>query len=172
VVKAGIPVMSHIGWTPQSKHALGGKVRVQGKTGERARQMVADAFAVQEAGAFAIVLELVPDELARELTERLSIPTIGIGAGPHCSAEVQVLTDLLGFSDWHPRHARPFANLRETILAAARQYAEEVAAGTFPGPDQTASMDGATLDEVFGRSRLDQADEAGFDRLIPIDRDL
>ena len=82
VVKAGIPVMGHIGWTPQSKHALGGKVRVQGKTVDRARAIVADAFAVQEAGAFAVVLELVPDQLAEALTERLSIPTIGIGAGP------------------------------------------------------------------------------------------
>jgi 3-methyl-2-oxobutanoate hydroxymethyltransferase len=171
VVKAGIPVMGHIGWTPQSKHGLGGKVRVQGKTADKARSLLADAIAVQEAGAFAVVLELVPDQLARSLTKRLSIPTIGIGAGPGCSAEVQVITDLLGFSDWHPRHARPFANLRETILGAAKQYAEEVAAGTFPGADQTVGMDEETLDEVFGRSPFDRADPG--DRIsIPLDRDL
>ena len=172
VVKAGIPIMGHIGWTPQSKHVLGGKVRVQGKSLERARALVADAFAVQEAGAFAVVLELVPDQLARALTERLSIPTIGIGAGPGCSAEVQVITDLLGWSDWHPRHAKPFANLRETILGAVREYAAEVEAGTFPGPEQTSSMDDATLEEVFGRSRLDRADTLDLDQLIPLDRDL
>ena len=172
VVKAGIPIMGHIGWTPQSKHVLGGKVRVQGKSLERARALVADAFAVQEAGAFAVVLELVPDQLARALTERLSIPTIGIGAGAGCSGEVQVITDLLGWSDWHPRHAKPFANLRETILGAVREYAAEVEAGTFPGPEQTSSMDDATLEEVFGRSRLDRADSLDLDQLIPLDRDL
>jgi 3-methyl-2-oxobutanoate hydroxymethyltransferase len=171
IVKAGIPVMGHIGWTPQSKHAMGGKVRVQGKTADRARALVADALAVQEAGAFAVVLELVPDQLARALTQRLSIPTIGIGAGPGCSAEVQVITDLLGFSDWQPRHARPFSNLRETILGAVREYAAEVEAGTFPGPEQTVSMDDATLDEVFGRSALDQPD-TNLRHPIPLDRDL
>jgi 3-methyl-2-oxobutanoate hydroxymethyltransferase len=175
IVKAGIPVMGHIGWTPQSKHAMGGKVRVQGKTADRARSLLADALAVQEAGAFAVVLELVPDQLAAALTERLSIPTIGIGAGPHCSAEVQVITDLLGFTDWQPRHARPFANLREAILGAARTYAAEVEAGTFPGPDQTVAMDDATLEEVLGRSPLDRAERSERDRVgfaIPLDRDL
>ena len=172
VVKAGIPTMGHIGWTPQSKHALGGKVRVQGKTAERARALVADAIAVQEAGAFAVVLELVPDQLARALTERLSIPTIGIGAGPHCSGEVQVITDLLGWSDWHPRHAKPYANLREIVLAAVREYAAEVEAGTFPGPEQTSTMDQETLDEVFGRSPHDRAAPAGLGVAIPLDRDL
>ncbi len=171
VVKAGIPVMGHIGWTPQSKHALGGKVRVQGKSADRARALLGDALAVQEAGAFAIVLELVPDQLARALTERLNIPTIGIGAGPGCSAQVQVVTDLLGMSDWHPKHARQFANLRETILGAAREYAAEVAAGTFPGPEQTVTMDDATLDEVLGRSVLDSS-PADQQFVIPLDRDL
>lgn len=170
VVKAGIPVMGHIGWTPQSKHALGGKVRVQGKTADRARALVADALAVQEAGAFAMVLELVPDQLARALTERLRIPTIGIGAGPGCSAEVQVVTDLLGVSDWHPRHAKPFADLRGTILEAVGRYKSEVEAGTFPGAEQTVAMDEETLNEVLGRGRLDRA--TALDELIPLDRDL
>jgi 3-methyl-2-oxobutanoate hydroxymethyltransferase len=172
IVRAGIPVMGHIGWTPQSKHTLGGKVRVQGKTGDRARNLLGDALAVQEAGAFSIVLELVPEQLATAITERLRIPTIGIGAGPGTSGQVQVLTDLLGWSDWHPKHARPFANLRETVLEAARTYASEVAAGTFPGVEQTVRMDDDTLDEVLGRGKLDRAEDTIPLGGIPLDRDL
>jgi 3-methyl-2-oxobutanoate hydroxymethyltransferase len=172
IVRAGIPVMGHIGWTPQSKHTLGGKVRVQGKTGDRARNLLGDALAVQEAGAFSIVLELVPEQLATAITERLRIPTIGIGAGPGTSGQVQVLTDLLGWSDWHPKHARPFANLRETVLEAARSYASEVAAGTFPGAEQTVRMDDDTLDEVLGRGKLDRAEDTIPLGGIPLDRDL
>jgi 3-methyl-2-oxobutanoate hydroxymethyltransferase len=172
IVRAGIPVMGHIGWTPQSKHALGGKVRVQGKTSDRARKLVADALAVQEAGAFSIVLELVPEQLATAITERLRIPTIGIGAGPGTSGQVQVLTDLLGWSDWHPKHARPFANLGETVLEAARSYATEVAAGTFPGPEETVRMDDETLDEVLGRGSMDRAADGIPSGGIPLDRDL
>ena len=172
IVRAGIPVMGHIGWTPQSKHALGGKVRVQGKTGDRARNLLGDALAVQEAGAFSIVLELVPEQLATAITERLRIPTIGIGAGPGTSGQVQVLTDLLGWSDWHPKHARPFANLREAVLDAARNYASEVAAGTFPGAEQTVRMDDDTLDEVLGRGSMDRAESPLPLGGIPLDRDL
>jgi 3-methyl-2-oxobutanoate hydroxymethyltransferase len=172
IVRAGIPVMGHIGWTPQSKHALGGKVRVQGKTADRARNLLGDALAVQEAGAFSIVLELVPEQLATAITERLRIPTIGIGAGPGTSGQVQVLTDLLGWSDWHPKHARPFANLREAVLEAARSYASEVAAGTFPGAEQTVRMDDDTLDEVLGRGSMDRAESPMPLGGIPLDRDL
>ena len=172
IVRAGIPVMGHIGWTPQSKHALGGKVRVQGKTSDRARNLLADALAVQEAGAFSIVLELVPEQLATAITERLRIPTIGIGAGPGTSGQVQVLTDLLGWSDWHPKHSRPFANLRETVLEAAHAYATEVAAGTFPGPEQTVRMDDETLDEVLGRGSMDRPADGIPLGGIPLDRDL
>jgi len=172
IVRAGIPVMGHIGWTPQSKHTLGGKVRVQGKTGDRARNLLGDALAVQEAGAFSIVLELVPEQLATAITERLRIPTIGIGAGPGTSGQVQVLTDLLGWSDWHPKHARPFANLREAVLEAARSYASEVAGGTFPGVEQTVRMDDDTLDEVLGRGKLDRAEDTIPLGGIPLDRDL
>ncbi len=169
LARAGIPVMGHIGWTPQSRHALGGKVRVQGKSADRARSMLADALAVQEAGAFAIVLELLPEQLAAAITERLRIPTIGIGAGPGCSGQVQVITDLLGMTDWAPRHARKFADLRSTILDAARRYAAEVSNGTFPGIDQTVRMEATILDEVLGRTALDQPmSEAP----IPLDRDL
>ncbi len=121
LVRAGIPVMGHIGWTPQAKYGMGGKTRVQGKDRDQARSMLADALAVQEAGAFAIVLELMPDQLAAAITERLRIPTIGIGAGVHCSGQVQVITDLLGLGSFIPRHARPYAHLRETIAEAARR---------------------------------------------------
>jgi 3-methyl-2-oxobutanoate hydroxymethyltransferase len=172
LVKAGIPVMGHIGWTPQAKHQLGGKVRVQGKTTDRARNLLGDALAVQEAGAFAIVLELVPEQLATAITERLRIPTIGIGAGPGCSGQVQVLTDLLGWSDWHPKHAKPYADLRGTVLGAVRAYATEVAAGSFPGPEQTVRMDDGTLDEVLGRGALDRFEADMPAGGIPLDRDL
>ena len=101
------------------------------------------------------MLELVPEQLAAAITERLRIPTIGIGAGPGCSGQVQIITDLLGLDTWQPKHAKPYANLRETILGAVRSYAADVAAGTFPGPEQTVRMDDAVLDEVLGRSTLD-----------------
>jgi 3-methyl-2-oxobutanoate hydroxymethyltransferase len=169
IVKAGIPVMGHIGLTPQAINAIG-KVRVQGKTREQARSLLADALAVQEAGAFAIVLELVPEQLAAAITERLRIPTIGIGAGPGCSGQVQVLTDLLGLDTWHPKHARPYADLRGAILQAASSYAADVAAGTFPGAEQTVRMDEAVLEEVLGRSALDQGSTPVGG--IPLDRDL
>jgi 3-methyl-2-oxobutanoate hydroxymethyltransferase len=173
LVRAGIPVMGHIGLTPQAINAIG-KVRVQGKTRTQARALLADALAVQEAGAFSIVLELVPEQLAAAITERLRISTIGIGAGAGCSGQVQVVTDLLGIDDWQPKHARPYANLREAILGAARAYAADVATGTFPGPDQTVRMDDAVLDEVLGRSELDRESGAsGAPAVgIPLDRDL
>ncbi|HXG39578.1 MAG TPA: 3-methyl-2-oxobutanoate hydroxymethyltransferase, partial [Candidatus Limnocylindrales bacterium] len=171
LVRAGIPVMGHIGLTPQAIHRIG-RVRVQGRTREQARALLADALAVQEAGAFSVVLELVPDQLAAAITERLRIPTIGIGAGPHTSGQVQVVTDLLGFDAWRPRHAKAYANLRETILAAVRAYAEDVAARRFPGPEQTSRMDDAILDEVLGRSPLDREARPGGVGAVPLDRDL
>ena len=171
LTRAGIAVMGHIGWTPQARETLGGKVRVQGKSAERARSLLADALALQEAGAFSIVLELVPEQLAGAITDRLRIPTIGIGAGPLCSGQVQIITDVLGAADWQPKHAKRFANLRETILDAASRYAAEVTAGTFPGPDQTVRMDDAVLDEVLGRSELDRG-TAQTAIGIPLDRDL
>jgi 3-methyl-2-oxobutanoate hydroxymethyltransferase len=172
VVKAGIPVMGHIGWTPQASNAAG-KVRVLGKSREQARSLLADALAVQEAGAFAIVLELVPAQLAAAITERLAIPTIGIGAGVGCSGQVQVVTDLLGWDSWHPRHARPYADLRGTILAALGAYKADVEAGTFPGDAETVRMDDTVLDDVLGRSSLDQPGTASAASAgIPLDRDL
>jgi 3-methyl-2-oxobutanoate hydroxymethyltransferase len=171
LVRAGIPVMGHIGWTPQATNQAG-KVRVQGKTREAARTLLADALAVQEAGSFAIVLELVPEQLASAITDRLRIPTIGIGAGGGCSGQVQVLTDLLGLDSWHPRHARPYADLREVILQAAQSYQTDVRAGTFPGPEETVRMDDAVLEEVLGRSPLDREAAVGITESIPLDRDL
>ena len=132
LVRAGIPVMGHIGLTPQAINTFG-KVRVQGKTRDQARSLVADALAVQEAGAFAMVLELVPEQLAAAITERLRVPTIGIGAGAGCSGQVQVITDLIGLGDFVPRHARPYAHVRETILEAAAAYAADVDRRHVPG---------------------------------------
>jgi 3-methyl-2-oxobutanoate hydroxymethyltransferase len=172
MVKAGIPVMGHIGLTPQSINAIG-KIRVQGKTRNGARALLGDALAIQEAGAFAIVLELVPEQLAAAITDRLRIPTIGIGAGAGCDGQVQVVTDLLGLGDFIPRHAKPYADLRGAILAAARAYAEEVAAGTFPGPEQSVRMDDGVLGEVLGRSVLDRPSASDIPAGgIPLDRDL
>jgi 3-methyl-2-oxobutanoate hydroxymethyltransferase len=170
LVRAGIPVMGHIGWTPQAANQAG-RVRVQGKSRDQARALLGDALAVQESGAFAIVLELVPDQLAAEITDRLRIPTIGIGAGPHTDGQVQVITDLLGIDSWQPKHARPYADLRGTIIAAARAYADDVTKRTFPGAGQTVRMDDAVLDEVLGRTEQDR--EAGTPvGGIPLDRDL
>jgi len=171
IVRGGIPVMGHIGWTPQAKHGLGGKVRIQGKTRGQAQALLADALAVQEAGAFAIVLELVPEQLATAITERLRIPTIGIGAGPGCSGQVLVINDLLGLGDFTPRHARRYAELGETIRAAVRAYVSDVESGAFPGPSETVRMEDAVLEEALGRSPLDQpaADTVAG---IPLDRDL
>jgi 3-methyl-2-oxobutanoate hydroxymethyltransferase len=170
IVKAGIPTMGHIGWTPQAANAAG-KVRVLGKSREQARTLLHDALAVQEAGAFAIVLELVPEQLAAAITDRLRIPTIGIGAGAGCSGQVQVITDLLGIDAWHPKHSKPYADLRGTIIEAAKTWAADVVAGTFPGPEQTVRMDDEVLDDVLGRGDRDRGSGDVLEG-IPLDRDL
>ena len=173
LVRAGVPVMGHIGLTPQAINALG-KVRVQGRTREAARALLHDALAVQEAGAFAVVLELVPEQLAAAITARLRIPTIGIGAGAGCSGQVQVVTDFLGLGTFMPRHAKAYADMRAVILAAAAAYRSEVEAGTFPGAAQSSRMDDAILDEVLGHAPDDRTVE-GSQRIeagIPLDRDL
>ncbi len=164
--------MGHIGWTPQAQLGMGGKVRVQGKDRKNARALLADAQAVQEAGAFSIVLELVPGQLAEAITNRLRIPTIGIGAGAGCSGQVQVITDLLGLGDFLPRHARPYARLRETIRDAVLAYATDVEAGTFPGEAETVLMDEVILDETLGRGASDQPANSLPVGGIPLDRDL
>jgi 3-methyl-2-oxobutanoate hydroxymethyltransferase len=132
LVDAGIPVMGHLGLTPQSINQLGG-YKVQGKTPAAAVRLLNDAMALQEAGAYAIVLETVPVHVARAITEKLDIPTIGIGAGPDCDGQVQVWHDLLGlYSDFVPKHAKQYATLAGTITEAIRSYANEVRAGAFP----------------------------------------
>jgi 3-methyl-2-oxobutanoate hydroxymethyltransferase len=175
LVKSGVPVMGHIGWTPQSQHGLGGKVKVQGKTRDDARALLSDAIAIQQAGAFSIVLELLPEQLAAVITSRLRIPTIGIGAGPACSGQVQVIPDLLGLGDFKPKHARAYADLQGSITAATRAWMADVTAGTFPGPAETVRMDDTVLDEALGRTPEDRAPGA-VDRsvgaMIPLDRDL
>ena len=173
IVRTGIPVMGHIGLTPQAIHGLGGH-RVQGKTVESARRLLADAFAVQEAGAFSVVLELVPTELAAAITERLKIPTIGIGAGAGCSGQVQVITDMLGLTyGFTPRHAKQYEHIAERMAEAVSSYSAEVTAGTFPTAEQSSSMDAAVLQEVLGGGALDRAEyAAAFDEPIPLDRDL
>ena len=129
---AGIPVMGHLGLTPQSIHQIGG-YRVQGKTADAQERMLADAQALEAAGAFSIVLELIPPELAQRITASVKIPTIGIGAGPHCSGQVQVFHDVFGlYEDFLPKHAKRFAHLAEAIRQAGKQYAEDVKAGKFP----------------------------------------
>jgi 3-methyl-2-oxobutanoate hydroxymethyltransferase len=173
LVKAGIPVMGHIGWTPQAQHGMGGKVKVQGKDRAAARAVLADALAVQEAGAFSIVLELIPAQLAEAITARLKIPTIGIGAGAGCGGQIQVITDVLGLGDFVPRHASPYADLRGVIADATARYVADVEAGTFPGEAQSVRMDDAVLDEVLGRGDPDRAGSGSIPvGGIPLDRDL
>jgi 3-methyl-2-oxobutanoate hydroxymethyltransferase len=169
IVTAGIPVMGHIGLTPQAVNQLGG-FRVQGRSRGSARKLIADALAVQEAGAFAVVLELVPAELARAITERLRIPTIGIGAGPYTSAEIQVITDVVGLTQgFTPRHARRFGEVGQALAEAVVAYRDAVTSRDFPGEAESSTMDEAVLDEVLGRSSLDQPD---MSLAIPLDRDL
>ncbi|MFO0904641.1 MAG: 3-methyl-2-oxobutanoate hydroxymethyltransferase [Pirellulales bacterium] len=133
LVAAGIPVMAHVGLRPQSVHTMGG-YRVQ-RDRER---LLEDALAAQNAGAFGIVLECIPAPLAAELTKTLRIPTIGIGAGPDCDGQVLVVNDLLGLTGGHvPKFVKAYAQLRQTILDAAKQFGDEVRGGQFPGPEQT-----------------------------------
>lgn len=132
IVAAGIPVMGHIGLTPQSVHALGG-YRVQGRTSEAETQLLRDAASLEAAGVFAVVLEGIPLKLGRRITEALRVPTIGIGAGPYCDGQVLVLHDLLGFFDgFAPKFAKPYADLNTVIVEAVERFRADVEAGTFP----------------------------------------
>jgi 3-methyl-2-oxobutanoate hydroxymethyltransferase len=145
---SGVPVMGHLGYTPQSVNTLG--MRVQAKTADTARQLVADALRLEQAGAFAVVLELIPAPLAQAVTERLRIPTIGIGAGAGCDGQVQVIHDMLGlYTDLTPRHAKRYRNLADEIRAAASEYAEEVRAGTFPTASHSTKMNAAVLESAL-----------------------
>lgn len=140
LVKAGIPVCGHLGFTPQSTHTLGGP-RMQGTSVAHAAALIADAQALEAAGAFAVVLELVPASLSEEITRRLRVPTIGIGSGPACDGEIQVFHDIFGlYTDFQPRHTRRYLDLAGQMTQAAEQYRTDVAAGTFPGPAQTSDL--------------------------------
>jgi 3-methyl-2-oxobutanoate hydroxymethyltransferase len=154
ILDAEIPVMGHIGLTPQSVNALGG-FKLQGKAGDDARRLVDEALALEQAGCFSIVLEMVPAELAAIITERLSIPTIGIGAGPHCDGQVLVFHDLLGLYDGHtPRFVRQYAHVGETMQSAIAQYLGDVREGRFPTDAE--SFHSASADELrklYGREQ-------------------
>ena len=149
MVESGIPVMGHLGLTPQSVNQFGGH-KVQGKTPAAAAKLLSDARALEEAGAFAVVLETIPAPLSRMVTERISIPTIGIGAGPHCDGQVQVLHDMLGiYDDRRPlKHAKRYAVLGEVIRDAVRTYVSEVEGQQFPGKEHSFEMDEATMTEL------------------------
>jgi len=148
IVECGIPVMGHIGLTPQSIHQFGG-YKVQGKTPETAIRMLKDAQALEEAGAFAIVLETVPAPLATLITQKITIPTIGIGAGIGCDGQVQVINDILGsFAEFVPKHAKQYAKLADIMSSAVTEYYNEVKAGCFPTEKQSFSMDESILAEL------------------------
>ena len=154
MVDVGIPVLGHIGYTPQSAHVFG-RERVRGKDLESGLALVRDALALESAGAFAVVLELVPRQLAAEITGRLSIPTIGIGSGVDCDGEIQVFHDVFGlYTNFCPRHTKRFVNLAEQLNDAACDYATEVRERQFPGEAQAAGMDAEVLSQI--RAYLDQ----------------
>ena len=164
ILDAEIPVMGHIGLTPQSVNALGG-FKLQGKGGDDARRLVDEALALEQAGCFSIVLEMVPAELAAIITERLSIPTIGIGAGPHCDGQVLVFHDLLGLYDGHtPRFVRQYAHVGDTMRAAIEQYLGDVREGRFPTDAE--SFHSANEDEL---RRLYGREHGGGD-VVPLTR--
>ncbi len=151
ITEAGIPVMGHLGLTPQAVNQLGG-YRIQGRTTKAAVEMIDDAKALEEAGAYALVLEGVPKQLAQMITERLSIPTIGIGAGVNCDGQVQVFHDLLGlFDDFSPKHARKYANLSEIIQGAVSRYVSDVQEQTFPTDKESFSMKPEVVQELTGQ---------------------
>jgi len=150
LIEAEIPVMGHVGLTPQSIHRLGG-YRVQGKQVEEAAAIVEDAIALQRAGVFALVLEGIPSQLAKLIMEKLEIPTIGIGAGPHCDGQVLVTHDMLGLSGFRPGFVRVYAELARAMQDAVTSYCDDVRAGTFPSREECHHLDTETLRELEAR---------------------
>lgn len=149
VTEAGIPVMGHLGLTPQSINALGGH-RVQGKTQQAAQKLLDDARALQEAGAFAVVLECVPERLADKVTKELEIPTIGIGAGAGCDGQVLVYQDMLGmFSDFTPKFVKKFANVGQVMKEAFKGYIDEMQQGSFPSQEHCYSIDDDIIEKLY-----------------------
>ena len=154
IVQAGIPVMAHIGLTPQAVNQLGG-YRIQGRTAKAAVELIEDAKAVEEAGAYSVVLEGVPSQLAQIVTERLSIPTIGIGAGVHCDGQVQVFHDMMGlYSDFTPKHARKYANLADEMTGAVADYIDDVRAQSFPSEDESFTLSAEVLAALTSDSNI------------------
>lgn len=152
IVEAGIPVMGHLGLTPQKVHQLGG-FRQQARDAQAARQLLEDALALQDAGCFSLVLESVPTEVAELVTQRLSIATIGIGAGPRCDGQVLVWHDLLGLDeDFLPPFAKAYRHLAHTVVAGLTEYGQEVKSRAFPGPEQTRSMPAGELEAFLEQS--------------------
>ncbi len=150
IVKAGIPVMGHIGLTPQTISMLGG-FKVQGKDAEGAQKIIDDALSLQEAGAFSVLLEAVPAPIAKRVTERLTVPTIGIGAGIHCDGQVLVVHDMLGLFDrFTPKFAKKYVNLSESILNALEAYRDEVIRGQFPTDQHSFHIDEKELSKIKG----------------------
>lgn len=153
LVEAEIPVMGHIGLTPQSVNALGG-FRAQGKTLDAAEQLIRDARAVEAAGAFSVVLESIPRELAAEITRELHIPTVGIGAGPDCDGQILVLHDMIGLGLGHtPKFARRYANVTESISHAVAAYADDVRAGSFPADEESFHLSSEVRDRLLAGRR-------------------
>lgn len=149
ITEAGIPVMGHLGLTPQSINALGGH-RVQGKTQQAAQKLLDDARALQEAGAFAVVLECVPEKLADKVTKELEIPTIGIGAGSGCDGQVLVYQDMLGmFSDFTPKFVKKFANVGQVMKEAFKSYIDEMQQGSFPSQEHCYSIDDDIIEKLY-----------------------
>ncbi len=149
ITEASIPVVAHIGLTPQSVNTFGG-YKVQGRDEKAARQLLKDAKAVEEAGAFAVVLECVPDKLAAVITESIRIPTIGIGAGPDCDGQVLVYQDMLSmYSEFKPKFVKSFANLGDMMTAAFKQYIEETKAGIFPGKEHVFSIADEIIEKLY-----------------------
>lgn len=149
IVDAGIPVMGHIGLTPQTISALGG-FKVQGKDAAAAQQVIDDALALEDAGCFAIVLEAIPDRVAKIITERLSIPTIGIGAGPHCDGQVLVTHDMVGLFDrFVPKFVKRYVNVHDQMVDALRQFKAEVENRTFPGPEHSFTIKDEVLERLY-----------------------
>ena len=148
LVDRGIPVVGHIGYTPQSTYQIGRQV--QGRSLEAARNLVRDARTLDEAGAFAVVLELVPTQLAEVITKRITVPTIGIGAGPACDGQVQVISDILGlYTDFVPRHTKQFAHLEDAMRAGVESYASEVKTGSFPTSEHSSALEDKVLQELL-----------------------
>ena len=153
IVQASIPVMGHLGLTPQSVHAFGG-FRVQGKTEDAAQKLIDDARRVEEAGAFALVLECVPAKLAQRISQMVSIPTIGIGAGAGCDGQVLVYQDMLGmYSDFTPKFVKRFGDVGACIQDAVRQYIQEVRSGGFPAEEHSFSIADSVIEKLYGEGK-------------------